>query len=222
MSRIEPTVQKSSAKNHSFLRVLLKTLKFIITIPFKISLRLLFILVALIALIQICRMGIVQIPYVSSLVFREPQPIRIVESGAMSEKLLLLRLQESIQSSSIQHPQTRLTESDVTALLNEHILSQSGPFISMQAAVTEKHIELFGTLRSNQRVKIKAWIIPSVVQTKPQALIQRAWIGDVAVPQWMLSQSVTNFFTTTGFNAMMPKIPLSDVILEDSAMRILL
>ena len=218
MARIEEQRLQPPIKNHSFFRGLFKTLKLLIAIPFKISFRILFIILAFIALIQICRMGVLTVPVISPIFFREPHPIRVVESGAMSDQLLLLRMQESLQSSSIQHPSTSLTESELTALLQNDKLSISGPFSSVQVALTTGHMELFGTLRTNEKVKIKAWIVPSVVQAKPQAKIQRAWIGNVTVPQWLLSQGVTDFFTTTGFNAMMPKLPLSSIDLDEKKM----
>lgn len=222
MARIEQNQKPVTKAQHSVLRGIAKTVRVLLTLPFKITLRILFLLLALFMLIGVCRTGILTVPLISSLVFREPHPIRQVDMGVMSDQLLLLRLQELVLDSPKQHPTTTLSESDMTALLEKYRLSYPGPFTSVQLAITPQHMEFFGTLSSNNRVKITAWIIPSVSGGKPVAQLTRVWIGDVAVPQWMVSQSVTEFFTTTGFNAMMPKLPLYAISLQDRAMIITL
>jgi len=207
MARIEQneSQQPTPGRTVSFFRILRKLFIFLIRIPFKLSLRLLFLAIFAFLFIQVIRAGIVRIPYVSNILYSVPKPTRVVSPVAVTSNLLFLRAKELATTSS--EPTMRFTEAELTAIFsdaNTTLLHE--PFQSAQFVILKDSIELFGNLRSNPNLYITAYLKPSVESNRVKSTLERVYVGNVRIPQALLSSSLSDYIASRALAVAMPPI----------------
>lgn len=121
--------------------------------------------------------GIYKIPLLSSLVYREPEPVKVVsltKKSSLEDKFSSLL---NIKEKQINLP---INEEELTALINkDQRLKKS------QIAITKEEMELYAIsrIKNSQDLYFKVSFIPQVEKEKIDLLIKKMQIGSLVIPK---------------------------------------
>ncbi|MEK7139388.1 MAG: hypothetical protein AAB817_01685 [Patescibacteria group bacterium] len=141
-----------------------------------------FIILGLLVLGVVARTGLVQIPVVSRVVYRQPAPSRIV-APTTTAALVPQRTADG-------RYQVTLTEGDLTATVQQTFATmnesnQLATFETGQVAINGDTIEIFATFSRPAGGSAMMQLMPIVIDHQLQFQLEQLRLGALALPRWL-------------------------------------
>jgi|GEM_PF-6504476 len=212
MTRIERSSQTQTPQSGGTLKRILKTFVYIITLPFKLSIRGAVLLLLVVIFVFVVLTGIWHIPVVSDIIYHEPQPIRLVEPGLYSKNLLKIQTEQQAEDATFSRIAIDITEEQLNALFQESVASSSKyPFSFSQLAIEPSYIEFYGRLAARTNVVLRAHVVPTVKDGDVHMTIDRAYVGRVAIPHALIPAGIIDTFTPSLVSGILDVVTIQSV-----------
>ncbi len=141
-------------------------------------------LVFLVVLGVVAATGIYNVPVLSSILYKEPQPIRQVTYNANTIKDFNQRL-DTEEKNNPSYQSIIMTESELTAILNQDSNQQN--LQSIQAAITPDFIELYIKFPQPSKLVVIANVVPVVESGQFKLNFTKAKVGPFNISQSQLT-----------------------------------
>jgi len=133
--------------------------------------------VFLVGLAALARTGLVQIPVLSEIFYKHPQPIRTIEIDEDAEADFKIKTSD--------HSQTlEISEENLTYLLKRSLTRGEDPYFSenIQAVISEEGIEFFGFLLKPFRTNLTMMVRPYASSGRLYLELLSATAGNLSIP----------------------------------------
>lgn len=141
-------------------------------------------LVFLVVLGAVAATGVYNVPVLSDIIYKEPQPIRKVTYSADTIKNFNQRLDNEAKSNP-SNQSIVMTESELTVMLNQDSNQQN--LQSIQAAITPDFIELYIKFPQPSRLVVVANVVPVVESGQFRLNFTKAKVGPFNISQSQLT-----------------------------------
>lgn len=219
MTRIESSQSIEPPKASKTLRRFLKTTWYVISFPFKFSLKGIAIAILVLLFIAVLLTGVWHVPVASTIVYHEPKPVREVGNAVFSATLFQMQTEEKISDASFGTIQIELSEEQLNALFQDIIASSdSFPFLFSQVAIEDSFIEFFGTVKSRPQVIIRGHLIPFIEGDNLRFRIEKISVGQLPIPRWLVPSSIFDAFTPSLVSGILDVASIQSVQLSERHM----
>lgn len=217
MSRIEPQ-QAKIKKPHTVLKGIAHFLTFFIKLPCKVTLRLLVFGILVVLFVLVVRTGIWEIPVVSNILYREPNPLHQFDAEQFSSTLLLLKAEESLFQSSGSNASLSISEGELTSLVRKYTDTSHDTLSDVQVSISQEYIEVYGRVENKPQIVLRARVKPVVTEGDVEFVVHSIYIGQVPIPKGLLSSKVISWITPPLFESLIESVRVDAIELEEQSL----